>query len=206
MYYYSKLDSDKEEEYSPGNSGFQNDLVLAEFEVVSQEVYNELNTGWNKLNVSPFLEDNHHRSLSQNTTPVQIDDHTYECDTLNFYLDHLNSKLDFLEKEIQNLKTSAEPTFDLCWEEIDDLSFNIATETSTRNINEATLNFKNEVFNPLSLILCRSAFGSDYSFESSWILNGMHFWVHFRALSRSCSEAIPVLIWLYAWGHCPVGT
>uniref|UniRef100_UPI00358F6265 uncharacterized protein n=1 Tax=Myxine glutinosa TaxID=7769 RepID=UPI00358F6265 len=82
----------------PSNSGFQNDLVLAEFQVVPQEVYNELNMGWNKLNVSPFLEDNHHRSLSQNTTPVEIDDHTYVCDTLNFYLDHLNSKLDFLEK------------------------------------------------------------------------------------------------------------
>uniref|UniRef100_UPI00358FC6D4 uncharacterized protein n=1 Tax=Myxine glutinosa TaxID=7769 RepID=UPI00358FC6D4 len=141
---YFTLYSD--EEYSPGlcNSGFQNDLVLAEFQVVPQEVYNELNTGWsdlphrlNEFDVSPFLEDDHHRSLSQNITP-STDDHNHNhgfewdafdfpksgyfpstCGTLNFQLDHLNTKLDFLEEEIQKLNTSA--VFDLCWEQIDDL-------------------------------------------------------------------------------------
>jgi hypothetical protein len=26
-----------------------------------------------------------------------------------------------------------------------------------------------------------------------------------QRLSHSCSEAIPELLWLYAWGHCAVG-
>ena len=26
-----------------------------------------------------------------------------------------------------------------------------------------------------------------------------------QGLSYSCSEAIPAFLWLYAWGHCPVG-
>uniref|UniRef100_UPI00358F17A9 uncharacterized protein n=1 Tax=Myxine glutinosa TaxID=7769 RepID=UPI00358F17A9 len=128
---YSSLSSD--EEYSPGHCN------VNDFHEVPQELYNELNIGLNNLplrwraqneDTDEISVQNDHPSLTLNTTPVEIDDHGYEwvyfdflptCDTLNFHLDSIDTKLNFLEKEIQNLKTSAEPTFDLCWEEIDDL-------------------------------------------------------------------------------------
>uniref|UniRef100_UPI00358F7412 uncharacterized protein n=1 Tax=Myxine glutinosa TaxID=7769 RepID=UPI00358F7412 len=133
---YSSLSSD--EEYSPGHCNSNIVNILAEFQVVSQEFHNELNTGLNNLpprwwaqnefNVSPFLE-NSRESLEDQS--LEWDDFDFPksgyfpstCGTLNFQLDHLNTKLDFLEKEIPNLKISAavETTFVLCWEEIDDL-------------------------------------------------------------------------------------
>jgi hypothetical protein len=37
----------------------------------------------------------------------------------------------------------------------------------------------------------------DSSLGFGWVTQGF---------SHSCSEAISVLLWLYAWGDCPVGT
>jgi len=46
-----------------------------------------------------------------------------------------------------------------------------------------------------------SSLSTDYQWDSSlgfgWATQG---------LSHYCSEAIPVLLWLDAWGYCPVGT
>uniref|UniRef100_UPI00358F7F07 uncharacterized protein n=1 Tax=Myxine glutinosa TaxID=7769 RepID=UPI00358F7F07 len=117
-----------DEEYSQGNSGFENDLVLAENEVFPKEIYNEANEHLNHLPVSPFLEDSC-KSINLEDQNFEWDDFDLPrsgyflptCGTLHFQLNDLDAKLDFFEKEIQNLKTSAEPTFDLCWEEIDDL-------------------------------------------------------------------------------------
>uniref|UniRef100_UPI00358DE732 uncharacterized protein n=1 Tax=Myxine glutinosa TaxID=7769 RepID=UPI00358DE732 len=133
---YSSLSSD--EEYSPGHCNSNIVNILAEFQVVSQEFHNELNTGLNNLpprwwaqnefNVSPFLE-NSRESINLEDQNFEWDDFDPPrsgyflptCEPLHFQLNDLDAKLDFFEKEIQNLKTSAEPTFDLCWEEIDDL-------------------------------------------------------------------------------------
>jgi hypothetical protein len=46
-----------------------------------------------------------------------------------------------------------------------------------------------------------SSLFTDFQFNSSlgfgWAAQG---------LSHYCSEAIPALLWLYAWGHYPFGT
>uniref|UniRef100_UPI00358E9FFC uncharacterized protein n=1 Tax=Myxine glutinosa TaxID=7769 RepID=UPI00358E9FFC len=128
MSYYSILYSDKEEEYSPSNANILAELQTGwnENTAESQELQNEMNL--NNLPVSPFLEDSY---ASLEDQSLEWDDFDFPksgyfpstCGTLNFQLDHLNTKLDFLEKEIPNLKISAavETTFVLCWEEIDDL-------------------------------------------------------------------------------------
>ena len=46
---------------------------------------------------------------------------------------------------------------------------------------------------------------SSLSTDSQWNSSLGFDWAT-QGLSRSCSEAIPVLLWLYARGHCPVGT
>ena len=46
---------------------------------------------------------------------------------------------------------------------------------------------------------------SSLSTDSQWDLSLGFVWAT-QVHSRSCSEAIPVLLWLYDWGHCPVGT
>uniref|UniRef100_UPI00358E7F5C uncharacterized protein n=1 Tax=Myxine glutinosa TaxID=7769 RepID=UPI00358E7F5C len=122
------LSYSSDEEYSQGNSGFENDLVLAENEVFPKEIYNEANEHLNHLPISPFLEDSY---ASLEDQSLEWDDFGLHrngyflssCDILNFHLDDLDAKLDFVEKEIPNMKISAavETTFDLCWEEIDDL-------------------------------------------------------------------------------------
>uniref|UniRef100_UPI00358FAB4B uncharacterized protein n=1 Tax=Myxine glutinosa TaxID=7769 RepID=UPI00358FAB4B len=128
MSYYSILYSDKEEEYSPSNANILAELQTGwnENTAESQELQNEMNL--NNLPISPFLEDSY---ASLEDQSLEWDDFDFPksgyfpstCGTLNFQLDHLNTKLDFLEKEIPNLKISAavETTFVLCWEEIDDL-------------------------------------------------------------------------------------
>jgi len=45
---------------------------------------------------------------------------------------------------------------------------------------------------------------SSRSIDSPWDLSLSFGWAT-QGLCGSCSEAIPVLLWLYAWGHCPVG-
>uniref|UniRef100_UPI00358F305C uncharacterized protein n=1 Tax=Myxine glutinosa TaxID=7769 RepID=UPI00358F305C len=141
------LSYSSDEEYSQGNSGFENDLVLAENEVFPKEIYNEANEYLNHLPVSPFLQDSyasledqslewddfglHRNGCSLEDQSLEWDDFGLHrngyflssCDILNFHLDDLDAKLDFVEKEIPNVKISAavETTFDLCLEEIDDL-------------------------------------------------------------------------------------
>uniref|UniRef100_UPI00358F1F94 glutamate receptor-interacting protein 2-like n=1 Tax=Myxine glutinosa TaxID=7769 RepID=UPI00358F1F94 len=45
-----------------------------------------------------------------------------------------------------------------------------------------------------------SSLSTDFQWNS-----GLGFGWATQRLSHFCSEAIPVLLWLYAWGHCPVG-
>jgi hypothetical protein len=46
-----------------------------------------------------------------------------------------------------------------------------------------------------------SSLSPDFQWDS-----GLGFGWATQGLSHSCFEAIPALLWLYAWGHCSVGT
>ena len=54
------------------------------------------------------------------------------------------------------------------------------------------------------MVICGEQQSSSLSTDSQWD-SSRGFGGATQGLSYSCFEAISVLLWLYAWGHCSVG-